>query len=117
MSKTVITAALLASLLAGASFAQERAPLVELTDPNASIAVLGLTVDQTVGKEVYDSEGKLLGTVGKVLGDDADTPMAVTVGGGGKIVVLELASAELINNRIVTQLSGEEYEGLPPFEE
>lgn len=108
------------TILAGLTipiFAQEGGPLVELTEGNASIAVLGLTVDQTVGKEVYDSEGNLLGMVGKVLGDNADTPLALTVSGRGKIVVLELASAELINNRIVTRLSGEEYEGLPAFEE
>lgn len=116
MTKTLATAAILA-ILAVPLLAQEQGPLAELTDGNASIAVLGLTVDQTVGKEVYDSEGKLLGTVGKVLGDDADTPTAMTVGGGGRIVLLELASAELINNRIVTQLSGKEYEGLPAFEE
>lgn len=116
MKKTVILGAMLA-LLTVPALAQTGGKMVELTDGNAAIGVLGLTVDQTVGKDVYDSEGNLLGTVGKVLGDDADTPTAVTVGGGGRIVVLELASAELINNRIVTQLSGEEYEGLPAFEE
>ena len=116
MNKTVILGARLA-LLAVPVLAQEGAALVQLTNGDAAIGVLGRTVEQTVGKEVYDSEGNLLGTVGKVLGDDADTPTAVTVGGGGRVVVLELASAELINNRIVTQLSGEEYEGLPPFEE
>jgi len=96
--------------------AQDGGPLIVLTDGNASIAVLGLTVDQTVGKDVYDTDGNLLGTVSRVLGDDADTPLALTVGGSGRIVVLELASTELINNRIVTQLTGEEYEGLPAFE-
>lgn len=116
MKNTMAIAAMLVALSIPVS-AQEGGALVELTDGNASIAVLGLTVDQTIGKEVYDSDGNLLGTVGKVLGDDADTPLAVTVGGGGRIVMLELASAELINNRIVTQLTGEEYEGLPPFEE
>ena len=115
MKKTMMVGAVLA-LLATPLLAQERAQLVELTDGNASIAVLGLTVDQTVGKEIYDSAGNLLGTVGKVLGDDADTPTALTVGGGGRVVVLELASAELINNRIVTQLTDEEYKGLPAFE-
>lgn len=115
--RTILMAAMMGALLAGPTLGQTAAPLVQLTDGNASIAVLGLTVDQTVGKEVYDSAGNLLGTVGKVLGEDADTPTAVTVGGGGRVVVLELASAELINNRIVTQLTGEEYEGLPPFED
>lgn len=116
MKKTVILGAMLA-LLAVPALAQTGGKLVELTDGNAAIAVLGLTVDQTLGKEVYDTEGNLLGTVGKVLGEDADTPTAVAVGGGGRIVVLELASMALINNRIVTQLSGQAYEGLPAFEE
>lgn len=115
--KKILAITTVLALLAAPALAQEGGPLVEITDGNASIAVLGLTVDQTVGKEVYDSEGTLLGTVGKVLGDDGDTPIAMTVGGGGRIVVLELASAELINNRIVTQLNGQEYEGLPVFEE
>ena len=115
--KNILAVTIVLALSAIPAFAQEGGPLVELTDGNASISVLGLTVDQTVGKEVYDSEGTLLGTVGKVLGDDADTPIALTVGGGGRIVVLELASTELINNRIVTQLSGKEYEGLPAFEQ
>ena len=116
MKKTVILGAML-GLLALPALAQTGGKLVELTDGDAAIAVLGLTVDQTRGKQVYDSEGNLLGTVGKVLGDDADTPTAVTVGGGGRIVVLELASTALINNRIVAQLSGRAYEGLPAFEE
>lgn len=116
MKNTFATMVVLAGLSVPV-LGQDGGPLIELTDGNASIAVLGLTVDQTVGKEVYDSEGNLLGTVGKVLGDDADTPTALAVGGGGRIAVLELASAELINNRIVTQLSGKEYQGLPAFED
>ncbi|KRA99849.1 hypothetical protein ASD83_04975 [Devosia sp. Root685] len=115
--ENILAITVVLALSAIPALAQERGPLVELTDGDASISVLGLAVDQTVGKEVYDREGTLLGTVGKVLGDDADTPIALTVGGGGRIVVLELASTELINNRIVTQLSGNEYEGLPAFEQ
>lgn len=115
--KNILAMTTVLALSALPALAQEGGPLVELTDGNASISVLGLTVDQTVGKDVYDSEGTLLGTVGKVLGDDADTPIAVAVGGGGRIVVLELARTELINNRIITQLSGKEYEGLPAFEQ
>lgn len=113
--KNAVAIAIMMVLLATPVVAQQDGPLVVLTDVNASIAVLGLTVDQTVGKDVYDSEGNLLGTVSKVLGDDGDTPLALIVEGGGRFVKLELASAELINNRIVAQLTGEEYEGLPAF--
>lgn len=112
MAKPLATVAMLFFLCVPV-LAQEQGPLIELTDGNASIAVLGLTVDQTVGKEVYYSEGNLLGKVDNVLGDNADTPTSVTVGGGRRNVVLELASAELI----VTQLSVREYQGLPAFEE
>ena len=81
--KNILATTTVSALLVVPALAQEGRPLVEITDGNASIAVLGLTVDQTVGKEVYDNNGSLLGTVGKVLGDDGDTPIAVTVGGGG----------------------------------
>lgn len=117
MTKSLIAATVIASLWAGGALAQQNAPMVQLADPNASIAVLGLTVDQTVGKELYDSEGNQIGVVARVLGDDGDTPMALVVNTDGRQVVLELAAMELINNRLVTQLSDEEFKGLPAWQQ
>jgi len=116
MKKLFVAAALIVGL-GGPAFAQVEAPLVQLIDPNASIAVLGLTVDQTVAKEVYDDEGNEIGTVSKVLGDDGDTPTALVVNTEGRQVLIELAAMELVNNRIVVQLTGEEFEGLPAWED
>lgn len=115
--KTLLIAAVVAVGLAGSALAQQQAPLVQLIDANASIAVLGLTVDQTVNKEVYDDEGNEIGRVSKVLGDDADTPTALVVNTNGRQVLIELASMELVNNRIVVQLAAEEFEGLPAWED
>jgi rRNA processing protein Gar1 len=115
--KTLLITAVVAVGLAGSALAQQQAPLVQLIDANASIAVLGLTVDQTVNKEVYDDEGNEIGRVSKVLGDDADTPTALVVNTNGRQVLIELASMELVNNRIVVQLAAEEFEGLPAWED
>ncbi|KKB80956.1 hypothetical protein VW35_01895 [Devosia soli] len=93
------------------------ADTVILTDANASLGVLGLTVEQTVGKTIYDVDGQELGSVNRVLGDDQDTPTALAIETSAGIVILDLANTELINNRITTALSADEFSALPKWEQ
>lgn len=84
------------------AYAQEfNAQGVVLTDASASIAVLGLTVEQTVGMEVFDTSGMALGVVASVIGDDQDTPTGLVLSTNGGSIMVELADVQLINNRIV----------------
>lgn len=117
MSKTLAILTTLA-LFATPSIAQEfRAEPVVVTDANASIGVLGLTVEQAVGMDLYDGDGSVIGVVTRILGDDQDTPTALVVEIGGSAVVFELAATELIDNRIVTELTAAEVSRLPTWEE
>ncbi len=100
--RKILVAALALWLSSGPVSVQElNAQAVTLIDANASIAVLGLTVEQTVGMEVFDEAGAVLGKVVRVIGDDQDTPTDLVLSAGGTTVTIELANAELINNRIV----------------
>lgn len=114
MRALVLAAALVA--LSSAVFAQEAAGPVELTDPNANVAVLGITVEQATGSEVIDTEGRPLGTVVRVIGDDADSPSALVLDAYGREFTVELSAVELINNKIVASRSGEPIEFKAPFE-
>jgi len=102
--------------LSGSVSAQEVTAAVELTNPNASIAVLGITVEQAIGSEVFDPDGQLLGTVTRVIGDDADSPTALVLDAAAGTRTIMLSGAELIENRIVATTSGEEMEHKAPFE-
>ena len=100
--RKILVVAFAFCFLNGVVSAQEYdAPAIILTDANASIAVLGLTVEQTVGKEVFDADGVVLGTVTRVIGDDQDTPTGLVLSTGRGTTIVELADTELINNRIV----------------
>ncbi|WEK03670.1 MAG: hypothetical protein P0Y65_15950 [Candidatus Devosia phytovorans] len=96
--------------------AQQPAPLVELANSRASIAALGITVEQAIGSDVYDVEGNQMGTVIRVLGDDADSSTALVLDAEGTEVTVKLLATELIENRIVASRSGLPIEHKAPFE-
>ncbi|SFV31190.1 hypothetical protein SAMN05216456_1261 [Devosia crocina] len=116
MKRFLLTAALFSSLMSPA-LAQQQEPLMRLTDPDVSIGVLGMRVYQAEGVEIYDMDGNAIGTVLAVLGQSEKTPTALAVEMNGRSVVLELASMELVNNRIVVQMDGGTFEGLPAWEQ
>ena len=100
--RKILTVLLALCFSNSATYAQEfNAKGVVLTDANASIAVLGLTVEQTVGMEVFDTSGMALGVVASVIGDDQDTPTGLVLSTNGGSIMVELADVQLINNRIV----------------
>jgi len=112
-------AVLLAVMLSTSPLAAQEfnAPTIVLTDANASVGVLGLTVEQTVGMDLYDSEEQSVGKVVRVLGDDQDTPTALAVDLGTGVVIIDLANTELINNRIIAALTADEIAALPRWEQ
>ncbi|WEK03235.1 MAG: PRC-barrel domain-containing protein [Candidatus Devosia phytovorans] len=113
--RTLVLAAAFLGFCASSS-AQVPLAQVELKDPNANVAVLGITVEQAIGSDVIDTDGTPLGTVVRVLGDDADSPMTLVLSANGGEFNIALSATELINNRIVANRSGEPIEFEAPFE-
>lgn len=113
--RVLVLAAVFSGLCVSAS-AQVSPTQVELKDPHANVAVLGITVEQAIGSDVIDIDGNPLGTVVRVLGDDADSPMTLVLSANGSEFNIDLSATELVNNRIVANRSGEPIEFEAPFE-
>ena len=113
--RALVIAAVFLSLCASAS-AQVPPTQVELKDPHANVAALGITVEQAIGSDVVDTEGNAVGAVVRVLGDDADSPMTLVLSANGSEFNIDLTATELVNNRIVANRSGEPIEFKAPFE-
>jgi hypothetical protein len=114
MKLGILAAVALVAVVSNPVLAQD-APLVELTNPQASIAALGLTVELVKGQDVFDTDNNLVGKVQRVLGDDADTPKVLEVQTADGPVELPLSGMELVNYRIITSLSDDEVVGVPPL--
>lgn len=121
---TLLPATLLAAGLAGSALAQGAAgDLREAEDDDMVVQALGKTVDEIEDMDVYGPGGAEIGEVEEVLVDASGQPaaLAVEVGGflgiGEKNAAIQLDQLRLEGDRLTTNLTKEQIEALPAWED
>lgn len=119
---TLLPAALLAAGLAGSALAQGAAgDLREGEDDDMVVQAFGRSVDEVEDMDVYGPGGEEIGEVEEVLVDASGQPaaLAVEVGGflgiGEKDAVMQLDQLRLEDDRLTTNLTKEQIEALPDW--
>lgn len=97
--------------------------LRELDDKNLSANWQGLSVEQLEDMDIVGADGKTIGEVEEVLADATGTVVAVTaeVGGflgiGDREVVVSVEHLQPQGDRLATQLTAEQLEALPRWDD
>ena len=114
----------LACCLVATGIAQaQTAQWTEIEDDSMMIPAFNMSVDEMDGMDLYDASGERIGEVDDILiGDDGSTMAAsLDVGGflgiGEKDVVLPLDSLRVSEDGLVTNMSKEELESLPEYDD
>jgi sporulation protein YlmC with PRC-barrel domain len=119
-----VTAAAFAALLATTHLAGAQDALVEIENDDVVVSQLNLTVDDIEDMNVVDASGETIGEVEEVLGSTPDgEPMALSieVGGflgiGSRDAIVMLDQVTLVDGEIVLDMTREQIEGLPVWED
>lgn len=124
-----------ATLLAGAATAQEEGgpdqpltvngltALVEARDDDRAVPRFGMDVDEVMDATVFDANDEEVGDVEEVLVTTTGTVAAISVEVGGflgigdKEVILPVEELERVGDLLITDLTREEIEALPEWED
>ena len=125
MKRTLLAAALPLALFAAPAFAQSAATgaLVEVEDETQVVGAYNLSVDQVEDMNVYSATGEEVGEVDEVLmnADGQIVALVADVGGflgiGAKEVVLQLDQVQLQGERLTVDMTKEQLEQLPDWDD
>lgn len=122
MKKTISAAALVAFVSAAPALAQSTS-YIEIESEDQVVSELNLTVEQIEDMDVYDASGEEIGEVEEVLGsaDGTPTTLAIEVGGfldiGDTDALVELSEVTIVDDQIQIDMTREEIEALPTWED
>ncbi len=113
-----------ATCLAATGIAQaQTAQWTEIEDDSMMIPAFNMSVDDLDDMDLYDASGERIGEVDDILIGDDGTSMAASLDVGGflgigeKDVVLPLDSLRVSEDGLVTDMSKEELESLPEYDD
>ena len=124
MYKHVVLATGFAATLAATGIAQaQTAQWTEIEDESMMVPAFNMSVDDMDDMDLYDATGERIGEVDDILIGDDGTTMAASLDVGGflgigeKDVVLPLDSLRVSEDGLVTNMSKEELESLPEYDD
>ena len=123
MKKTISAAALVTFVAAAPALAQSTTSYIEIETEDQVVSELNLTVDQIEDMDVYDASGEEIGEVEEVLGsaDGTPTTLAIEVGGfldiGDTDALVELSEVTVVDDRLQIDMTREEIEALPTWDD
>jgi hypothetical protein len=95
---------------------------IEIDDDALQVPGLSTTVGALDDMDVFNAAGEKIGEVDEVLGAEAATPSAVAVeledgASDDKTVILQLTELTSAEGRLVTQMTREQLDALPDFDD
>ena len=121
--KKTISAAVIIAFAAAPALAQSTTSYIEIESEDQVVSELNLTVEQIEDMDVYDASGEEIGEVEEVLGsaDGVPTTLAVEVGGfldiGDTDALVELSEVTVVDDRLQIDMTREEIEALPTWDD
>ena len=122
-SRALLALVAVPALLAAPAFAQTTTGYVELDDDAFVVAPFNLTVDQIDDMDIYGAGGDQIGEVEDILTDASGEVVGFSVetenflGIGGEDVIVGTDQMELVGDRFVTNLTEDQLEQLPRWDD
>ncbi|WP_108398681.1 PRC-barrel domain-containing protein [Devosia submarina] len=119
MNKIVTLAAAL--LMTSTAFAQNApANWIEIDDDAVQVPGLNVSVDELEDMDVFTERGESIGEVDEVLGTEAGvvSAVAIEIDEGlfdDKTIILEISELSVAEGRLITQLTQEQIEAMPDY--